>query len=170
MKNKKLLLYQALELRNFIDSHIGLLKRCISDRSKNSSYGDSSSKYADDFKLSDVKDKFKNLEIKRKKLNIAIQKTNFESNVEFDGGNMNIAEVLELRKGYKTEIENLIKQTSDSSSVNIIHKEDRDIIEKNEISFTESYKEFLDIRNKFYEINCLLKEAALKFEVDFIDE
>jgi hypothetical protein len=52
----------------------------------------------------------------------------------------------------------------------VIYKEDRDIVEPNELSYAESVKALEAARRAFRELNRKIRAAAFEVTVDFLDE
>lgn len=58
----------------------------------------------------------------------------------------------------------------DSAYRRVIYKEDRDIVEPNDIPFTESRRLLDEARKSFRELNRAIRKASFSTVVDFQDE
>ena len=87
--------------------------------------------------MADVRCKLKKLEVKRRKLNSVIQQANFNSCIEFGAESMNLNEALETRKILNEQIGELHTQVVKSAYERVIYTEGRDIVEENELSYSE---------------------------------
>jgi hypothetical protein len=153
-KKGNLNLFEAIELRNGYDRHIGLIKKLISVKpyqtaDEDQYYGRSAPKSfdvenrpAEGFDPKEMELKLKKLETKRLKLNMAIQSTNFASVIDFNGEQISITEALEIRKKLQAEFDNKSKCVTDSAYKQITHKEKRDIEHQPKDSFCETYEDF----------------------------
>ena len=112
----------------------------------------------------------KKLEYKRRKLNNAIQKANFDHQIDFKGEMLNLSESLEMRKALNLQIGELHEQVVNSAYQRVIYKEGRDIVEENEISYTESVKKLNETRTDFRDLNRKLRLSSFQKMVDFQDE
>lgn len=110
------------------------------------------------------------LEYKRRKLNSAIQQANFEHHIDFNGETINLSEALEARKSVNEQIGKLHSQVVNSAYQRVIYKEGRDIIEENELSYTDCIRNLEETRLAFRELNRKLKSASFKIQVEFYDE
>ncbi len=52
----------------------------------------------------------------------------------------------------------------------VIYKEDRDIVEPNEFTYTEGVRNLEEARVAFREFNRKIRAAAFEVSVDFLDE
>jgi hypothetical protein len=112
----------------------------------------------------------RNLEFKRRKLNSAVQQANFEHQISLNGDTMNLNEALEIRKGLNEQIGELHTQVVNSAYQRVIYKEDRDIVEPNELSYAGCVKNLEEARLAFRELNRKIRAAAFEAVVDFQDE
>jgi hypothetical protein len=175
-KKRKLYLYEALELRAEFDARIKTLKNCLPETRQNrdkfifSRDDEGRRRPSPDFDLADARRKLRNLEIKRRKLNSAIQKTNFNCRIDFEGESVNLSEALETRKGLNESIGELHTQVVNSAYQRVIYKEGRDILEASEIPYTECVLNLEKVRLAFRELNRKLRRASFEETVDFEDE
>lgn len=123
-----------------------------------------------DFDLEAARDRLKRLELRRRKLNAAIQRVNFQHRIEHEGESMTLSEALEVRKGPNEAIGELHEQLVDSAWQRVIYKEDRDIVEENELSFAECSERLETARLAFRSLNRGLRAASFEVAVDFRDE
>lgn len=175
-ESNKLYLYEALELRAEYAARIKTLKDCLPETKQNRSRTffdrDERGQHrpSPEFNISDVRDQLKALEYKQRKLNSAIQQTNFQHQIEYDGDTINLNEALELRKGLNTQLGELHAQVVDSAYQRVIYKEDRDIVESNELSYPVCVQDLEQARGSFRELNRKLRAASFDIVVDFQDE
>lgn len=175
-EKQKLHLYEALELRAEYDGRIKTIKDCLPETRQNrdrfllSRQEDSRRRPSQDFDLDQTRKQLRNLEVKRRKLNNAIQQANFKKRIEFSKETMNLNEALETRKSLNDKIGELHAQVVDSAYQRVIYKEGRDIIEENELSYTETIGNLKDARIAFRELNRKLRKASFETTVDFEDE
>ena len=108
--------------------------------------------------------------MKRRKLNNAVQQANFDNRIEFHGDSINLNEALEIRKGLNERLGELHTQTVNSAYERVIYKEGRDIVEGNEMSYSECIGNLEDARLAFRELNRKLRKATFETSVDFDDE
>ena len=108
--------------------------------------------------------------MKRRKLNSAIQQANFRSRIEYRGESINLNEALETRKSLNEQIGELHTQVVTSAYEKVIYKEGRDIVEKNELSYTSSVDDLDYARLAFRELNRKLRKASFDTLVEFEDE
>jgi len=167
-----LYLFEALELRNEYDRHIGLVKKLLGVKSYQSNGEeeyyrqpvpksfDVENKPADGFDPKALELKLKKLETKRLKLNMAIQSENFASQIDFNGEEICITEALEIRKKLQSSFDEKSKCVTDSAYKQLIHKEKRDIEHCSKHAFCETYDEFQEslvqlrrLTNKIHLIN-----------------
>ena len=175
-ENNQLYLYEALELRAEYDARIKTLKDCQSEPRQNRNRSlfdrDEKGQYrpSSGFDITEVRDQIKALEYKRRKLNSAIQQTNFQHQMEHDGDTINLNEALELRKGLNVQIGELHTQVVDAAYQRVIYKEDRDIVEPNELSYPDSVQDLESVRLAFRALNRKLRAASFDAIVAFQDE
>ena len=175
-KNEKLILYEALELRAEYDARIKTHKDCLPETRQNrdrwsfSRDDDGRRRPSPDFDVADVRRKLRKLEVKRRKLNSAVQQANFGNSIEFRGDSINLNEALEIRKGLNERLGELHTQVVNSAYERVIYKEGRDIVEENELSYTECVDNLEDARLAFRELNRKLRRASYETRVEFEDE
>jgi hypothetical protein len=172
----KLYLFEALELRAEYDARIKTLKSCLPE-SRNSRERFSFSRDNDkkiqpsaEFDVKKARKQVRDLENKKRKLNSAIQKANFSHQIQYQGDTIDLSEALEIRKGLNEAIGELHTQVVDSSFQRVIYKEDRDIVEPNEFSYTEAVGNLEESRQCFRELNRKIRWASFKVLVDYFDE
>jgi hypothetical protein len=174
--NRKLYLYEALELRAEYDARIKTLKDCLPETRQNrdrfsfSREDDYRRRPSPDFDVADVRRKLRKVEVKRRKLNSAIQQANFNSRIEFGAESINLNEALETRKGLNEQIGELHTQVVKSAYERVIYKEGRDIVEENELSYSECMNNLEEARLAFRELNRNLRKASFETQVEFEDE
>ena len=175
-ENKKLFLYEALELRAEYDGRIKTIKDCLPETRRNrdrfslTREDDGKRRPSPDFDVTDTRNQLRKLEVKRRKLNSAIQRANFNHRIEFDGELINLNEALEARKGLNVKIGELHTQVVNSAYQRIIYKEGRDIVEENELSYTECVNDLERARLDFRALNRKLRKASFEKLVDYTDE
>ncbi|MFP4705604.1 MAG: hypothetical protein ACLFMV_12415 [Spirochaetaceae bacterium] len=174
--DKRLLIYEALELRSEYDAQIETLRKCLPE-SRNSSRASlleradgGAYRPADGVDPTKLRREIRALEHKRHKLNAAIQAANFTNTVHVGGEEVTLAEALELRKATNTRIGELGSQLVRSAVVRVVHKEDRDIEEAPDVSFGDARRELQEAREEFRRLNRALREASHRVPVDFTDE
>ena len=147
-KKGNLYLYEAIELRNEYDRHVELLEGLLGGKSSKKrglfNNDDEDEDPAADFDQKEIEDRLKKLQSKRVKLNQEIQKTNFGTQIEFDGKEISVAEALEVRKNLLGDIKAVAGRVEKSSYRRVIHKEGRDIVQEPRHKFTEAYREYQD--------------------------
>jgi hypothetical protein len=172
----RLYLYEALELRAEYDARIKTLKECLPEgrenRNRLSFRRDEDSMYrpSPEFNVAEVRDQLRKLEFKRRKLNSAIQQTNFQNQVQFRGDTLTLNEALEIRKGLNDRIGELHTQVVSSAYQRVVYKEDRDIVEPNELSYAVCVRNLEEARLAFRELNRKLRAVSFEIVVDFRDE
>lgn len=178
MPNEKnrLYLFEALELRAEYDARIKTLKDCLPESRKNrdrfsfSRAEDKRIQPSNEFDVKKARKQVRDWENKKRKLNSAIQKANFSHQVQYQGETIDLSEALEMRKGLNETIGELHTQVVDSSFQHVIYKEDRDIVEPNELSYTEAVKNLAESRLRFRELNRNIRLASFTVVVDYFDE
>jgi hypothetical protein len=169
-------LYEALELREEYNARMTTIKDCISGgesrRGRVSLWGDDKNKSrpSPDFDAIREKEALRGLEFKQRKLNSAIQKANYETQIEFDGQKINLLEALELRKAMKTQTDELKSAAVGAAHYTVIYKEGRDIVEANPVSYADARRELESARMAFRELNRKLRRAAFETIVTYQDE
>jgi hypothetical protein len=172
----RLFLYEALELRAEYDARIKTLKECLPEakqnRSRFSMVGDGDVQYrpSPDFAVADVREQLRTLEFKRRKLNSAIQRANFRHQIDVRGETLTLSEALEMRKGLNEQLGELHTQVVKAAYQRVIYKEDRDIVEPNELSYIDSVQALDTARVAFRELNRKIRAAAFEVSIDFVDE
>lgn len=169
-----LYLYEAIELRAEYQGRIETLKKLLPEsrgldrlfRARD----DGHSRPAAEFSVDEVRDELKALEFKARKLNNAIQRANFENQVSVRGESMNLVEALELRKAVNERISELSAQLASSAYVQVIYKEDRDIVEDSGLEYPRVRGALEEKRILFRELNRGLRAASFQILVDFKDE
>ena len=110
------------------------------------------------------------LDRKRLMLNAAIQKANFENEVEIRGERMSLARALEERKAADRLIGELHELAVRSAFVRVVYKEERDIVEGTDTPFGATFAELDAARRDFRELNRVLRGASFRIVIDFRDE
>src|SRR5438093_7712239 len=77
---------------------------------------------------------------------------------------------LEVRKGLNEQLGELHTQVVNAAYQRVIYKEDRDIVEPNELSYAECVTNLEQTRLAFRELNRKIRVAAFALLVDFLDE
>jgi hypothetical protein len=173
---RKLYLYEALELRAEYAARIKTLKDCLPETKQNRDRfsfardDDGKRRPSPDFDVAAARKKLRKLELKRRKLNSAIQQANFNHQIDFGGESINLNEALETRKGLNEQIGELHTQVVNSAYQRVIYKEGRDIVEENELSYTDCIKDLEEARLAFRELNRKLRLASFETLVEFKDE
>jgi hypothetical protein len=172
----RLFLYEALELRAEYDARIKTLKECLPEAKQNRSrfavLRDDDGQYrpSPDLNVAEAREQLRKLEIKRRKLNSAIQQANFQHQIDVRGETLTLNEALEMRKGLNEQLGELHTQVVNAAYQRVIYKEDRDIVEPNELSYADSVKALEAARVAFRELNRKIRAAAFAVGVDFLDE
>jgi len=81
-----------------------------------------------------------------------------------------LSEALETRKSLNEAIGELHSLVVESAWQRVIYKEDRDIVEENEASYTDCVERLDKARLDFRELNRKLRAATFEVSVDFRDE
>ncbi len=172
----KLFLFEALELRAELDARIKTFKDCLPEAKQNRgrlSFGmneEGVRRPSPDFDVASARQSLRKLEFKRRKLNSAIQLSNFNHQIEFEGDPINLNEALEVRKALNEQIGELHQQVVSSAYLRVIYKEGRDIVEENEVSYRECSEKLEQARLSFRKLNRLLRRSSFEITVDFLDE
>ena len=172
----RLFLFEALELRSEYEARIKTLRACLPEFKKNrdrfsfSSSDDVRWQPSMDFDVNRARKQVQALENKKRRLNSAIQQANFNYQVQFQGDSINLNEALELRKGLNEALGELHTLVVNSSVQRVIYKEGRDILEPNELSYTETTREIEETRQLFRELNRKIRQASFTVTVEFRDE
>ncbi len=176
VEKRKLFIYEALELRSEYDARIKTFKDTLPETKQNrdrlflSRDDDGRRRPCSDFDMAEVRRQLRKLEVKRRKLNSAIQQANFNSQFEYRGESINLNEALETRKSLNDQIGELHTQVVNSAYEKVIYKEGRDIVEENELSYTNSVNDLDSARLAFRELNRKLRKASFETLVQFEDE
>lgn len=175
-EKRKLFIYEALELRSEYDARIKTFKDTLPETKQNrdrlffSRDDDGRRRPGPDFDMAEVRLQLRKLEVKRRKLNSAIQQANFNSRVEYRGESISLNEALETRKSLNDQIGELHTQVVNSAYEKVIYKEGRDIVEENELSYTNSVNDLDYARLAFRELNRKLRKASFETLVEFEDD
>ena len=173
---RTLYLYEALELRSEYDARIKTLKDCLPEHKQNrdrfsfSRGDDGIRKASPDFDGASAREELRTLEFKRRKLNSAIQRTNFNHSIAFNEETLNLSEALDIRKTLNEQIGELHSQVVASSSLKVIYKEGRDIVEEPEITYPNAVRNLEEARLAFRELNRKIRAASFETSVDYRDE
>jgi hypothetical protein len=145
-KKGNLYLYEAIELRNEYDRHVQLLEGLLGGESSKKRglfiHEDEDKEPSADFDQKEIGERLKKLQTKCVRLNHEIQKANFETQIEYEGKKISIAEALEVRKNLLGDIDAIAARVEKSSHRRVIYKEGRDIIQEPRYKFIEAYKEY----------------------------
>lgn len=174
-KKGNLYLYEAIELRNEDDRHIELLEGLLGESSKKRGrfYDDDEDEEKDlaaDFNHKEIENTLKKLQTKRVQLNQEIQKTNFDTQIEYEGAKISIAEALEVRKNLLGDIKAVAARVEKSSYRRVIHKEGRDIVQEPRHKFTETYKEYQESLRHLRHLVTQVHAANHSATVNYKDE
>jgi hypothetical protein len=174
-QNENLYIFEAIELRKEYDILLRLLENLTSEsNAKRGGFlrdNDAEMKEpVSDFKPKELEERLKKIRTKRIKLNQAIQRANFEVQIDYEGDKISIAEALEIRKKLLADRDVLSERVENSAYKRIIHKEERDIVKQPKRSFTESYKDFEDVVRKLRLLITQIHVANHRYTVTFKDE
>ena len=175
-EKRKLYIYEALELRAEYDARIKTCKDTLPETRQNRDRlfftrdDDGRRRPSPDFDMAEVRQQLRTLEVKRRKLNSAIQQANFNSIVDYRGESINLNEALEARKSLNEQIGELHTQVVNSAYEKVIYKEGRDIVEENELSYTNSVNDLDYARLAFRELNRKLRKASFETLIEFEDK
>ena len=122
------------------------------------------------FSAQTVREDLNALTGRKRGLNTAIQRANFDSRITLDGETMSLSEALELRKAVNEQIGELSTQLAKAAYERVVYKEERDIVEAPEVSYTEVRQELDGKRRLFRALNRNLRAAAHAVVVEFRDE
>lgn len=173
---RNLFMYEALELRAEYDARIKTLKDCLPEaRQSRRAFSferdeRSALRPAPGFSTASVKERLRGLETRRRKLNTAIQEANFAHRFSHGGEEISLAEALETRKALNERIGELHTQVVSSAYERVIYKEDRDIVEPNEVSYADSDAELDRARLEFRQLNRAIRAASHAVTVAYRDE
>ena len=175
-EKRKLFIYEALELRAEYDARIKTIKDTLPETRQNRDRlffardDDGRRRPSPDFDMAEVRRQLRKLEVKRRKLNSATQQANFNSRVDYRGESINLNEALEIRKSLNEQIGELHTQVVNSAYEKVIYKEGRDIVEENELSYTNSVNDLDYARLAFRELNRKLRKASFETLIEFEDK
>jgi hypothetical protein len=175
-ERRNLLLFEALELRAEYDARTKTLKDCLPEARQSRRAFDftrddgGTLRPAAGFSAAATRERLRSLETRRRKLNTAIQEANFRHRIRHGGDEMTLAEALEARKALNERIGELHTQVVKAAYERVIHKEDRDIVEENELTYQDSDAELDAARVEFRRLNRSIREASHEVTVDFRDE
>lgn len=172
----KIQLFEALELRSEYDARISTIKDCLSNECGGRGLGRylgedvSKKRISPDFDVSAEREELACLEFKRRKLNSAIQKTNYECTIDFEGMTINLMEALDMRKSIKERIGELKQELAKSAYQTVIYKEGRDIVEEHPVPYSQCRQDLDQARLRFRKLNKILRKASFLNNVAFRDE
>ena len=175
-EKKQLHLYEALELRSEYDARIKTFKDVMPETRQNRSRfslareADEKRRPSPGFDPAEVRKLLRKVEYKRRKLNSAIQQTNFDHRVDFEGESISLIEALEARKALNEQIGEFHTQVVDAAYQRVIYKEGRDIVEESDLPYAECMEKLEKTRLSFRELNRKLRQASFEALVDFRDE
>lgn len=166
---KKLMLYEALELRDEYTYRAKVLRSLMPENANSFNYG-TTIEVIDGFDVKLCRETISNLEVKKRKLNNAIQNANFTAKVTIGGEEMSLYEALNDRKATIVKTQELEQLLPMSNYCVIEHKEDRDIKQRPK----QDYKWCRDtMENRILHLRALnraIRKASHEVEVDFFDE
>lgn len=170
-----LYLFEAMELRHDYDRHIKALETIVGAKSKHDRLfstreEEDDREPADDVDLTVLQQTLKAMQSKRVKLNQAIQKANFNYEIDYEGDKISLAEALEVRKALLSDHETLSQRLSSSAYKRIVHKEERDIVRASKYPFHITYPEFQTALKKLRQLLIQIHQANHRQTVDFRDE
>lgn len=170
-----LYVFEAIELRNAYDRHIKLLETLITeDHNKRerlfSRSEEEEREPASDFDPKQIEEQLKKLQTKRVKLNQAIQVSNFESQIPYQGEQISLAEALEVRKNLLADMQALSQRVQTSAYKRVIHKEERDIVHEPRHAFRQTYEEFQEKLRILRQLITQIHRANHQNVVKFKDE
>jgi hypothetical protein len=168
-----LYLFEAIELRNEYDRHIKLIQSLLAIKNyhaQDESLIPSSESDSTGFSPKEFEIKQRKLEAKRIKLNMAIQLTNFETTIDFDGEQISLTEALEVRKKLLSEISYKGDVVRESAFKQIIHKEERDIVKEPMHLFKEAYEDYQNTTNTLRRLLNIMHISNHKSTTNFRDE
>jgi len=176
-KKGNIYLYEAIELRNEYDSHIQLLEGLLGESTKKRGRSffddndeDEGKEAAADFNHKEIEKRLKKLQTKRVKLNQVIQKTNFNTEIDYQGKKIGIAEALEVRKNLLADLKAIGLRVERSSFRRVIHKEGRDIVQEPRYKFADTYREYQDMLRQLRRLVTQIHTANHLVTVGFKDE
>ncbi len=174
-EKRNLYVFEAIELRNEYDRYIKLLEHVLEeDQTKRDRLfprnEEEVKEAAADFDPKTIEKKLKKLQTKRVKLNQAIQVSNFESQIEYQGEKVSLAEALELRKNLLKDLVVLKQRVAESAYKRVIHKEERDIVHEPRHSFVQSYEEYQSKLRTLRQLITQIHRANHANTVKFKDE
>ncbi len=173
--NGNLYVFEAVELRNAYDRHIALLEQLVAEEQTKRDRlfprtEEEEREPAADFDPKQIETQFKKLQTKRVKLNQAIQVSNFESHIMYQGEETSVAEALEIRKHVLADIQALSQRVQSSAYKRVIHKEERDIVHEPRHAFRQTYDEFQEKLRIVRQLMTQIHRANHQNMVKFKDE
>lgn len=172
--NKQLLLHEAIALRHEYDERIKFWQGFAGEDAERNRFlsveREEKKEPAKGFKLSDTEDELKKVQSKRVKINQEIQKANYNTQIEFLGEIISLAEALEIRKNLKKDAELLQAQAHKAAYKIIIHKEERDIAHEPKHDYAETRDKYLALLKNLRHLEGQLHEANHKTLVGYRDE
>ena len=174
-ENRKLKLFEALELRAEYDARMKTLTECLPEKRENRGRflireDDVVTRPAPGFDPGKARQEIATLEQKKRKLNAAIQETNFRNAVELEGRSLSLAEALDVRKGLSTRIGELHALVTSAAWERVIYKEGRDIVQQSHLDYASCSRDLDRARLDFRELNWKLRTASFALEVEFTDD
>ncbi len=175
-KKGNLYLFEAIELRSEYDHHVELLEGLLGESAKKRGRGmfnddeDEDKEAAAGFNHNEIEKKLKKLQTKRIKLNQAIQRTNFNTEIDYEGKKIGLSEALELRKNLLEDIKAVALRVERSSFRRVIHKEGRDIIQEPRHKFAETYEEYQEELRQLRHLVTQIHATNHAIIVNFKDE
>jgi len=168
-------LYEALELRSEYAARIATIKDCIAggeSEGRRTLWREERNKRrpSPDFDTAGERETLRALEFKQRKLNSAIQKANYETQIDIEGQKVNLLEALELRKGLNAQIAEPKAQAVDAAYQTVIYKEGRDIVETSSVPYADSRRQLDAARQSFRDLNRKLRKASFETSVAYADE
>ena len=92
-----------------------------------------------------------------------MQRANFEHRLQHEGEDLSLTEALETRKALDERLGELHSQVVDSAYEQVFHKEERDIVEENELPYEDCRARLDEARVEFRRLNRRIRAAS--FEV-----
>lgn len=174
-EKNNLYVFEAIELRNEYDRHIKTLEHVLGEKEAQrdrlfSKTREEVKEAAAEFDPDAIEEKLKKLQTKRVKLNQAIQISNFESQIDYQGEKVSLAEALELRKNLLDDLSALKQRVAESAFKQIIHKEERDIVHEPRHSFKKNYDLYQNKLNTLRKLITNIHQANHINTVKYKDE
>ena len=170
-----LYIYEAVALRNQYDAHMDFLTSLVDGNHGQytkaaAREGKETIKPADDFNPDAMEKILKKLRERRLKLNHRLQSANFTVRLKLENHDISIAEALETRKALQQEIRMLYTRAGNGAYTTVIHKEERDIVDRPRYGFAETYQQYRDALTRLRRLENAIHEANHTNTVDFKDE